>query len=125
MTHEPSGATPLDPDETQGLIPTHMTSLDELNEWEQANIIEAEQGLLGRRVPQEYVLSSTFVRELHARMFAESWKWAGQFRTSDKNIGIRGTGSRSPCMCCARMCSIGWTTTCTVLMRQRPGFTTN
>ncbi len=36
MTHEPSGATPLDPDETQGLIPTHMTSLDELNEWEQA-----------------------------------------------------------------------------------------
>ena len=88
MTHEPSGATPLDPDETQGLIPTHITTLDELNEWEQANIIEAEQGLLGRRIPHEYVLSSTFVRELHARMFAETWKWAGQFRTSDKNIGI-------------------------------------
>ena len=65
-----------------------MTTLDELNEWEQANIIEAEQGLLGRRIPHEYVLSSTFVRELHARMFAETWKWAGQFRTSDKNIGI-------------------------------------
>ncbi len=38
----PAGATPLDPDEIVGLIPEHFTTQTELNEWEQANILEAE-----------------------------------------------------------------------------------
>ena len=38
----PPGATPLDPDEAVGLIPHHITTQADLNEWEQANILEAE-----------------------------------------------------------------------------------
>ena len=36
------GATPLDPDEIEGLIPEHLQDQRDLNEWEQANILEAE-----------------------------------------------------------------------------------
>jgi hypothetical protein len=30
----PEGATPLDPDEASGLIPTHIVNHGQLNEWE-------------------------------------------------------------------------------------------
>jgi hypothetical protein len=36
------GATPLDPDEILGLIPLHITTQGQLNEWESANILKAE-----------------------------------------------------------------------------------
>lgn len=39
----PPGATPLDPDELAGLIPTHLINQGQLNEWELANILEGEQ----------------------------------------------------------------------------------
>ncbi len=29
-----------------------------------------------------------FVRDLHRRMFGEVWRWAGKFRTSERNLGI-------------------------------------
>jgi Fic-DOC domain mobile mystery protein B len=29
-----------------------------------------------------------YVRELHQRMFDQTWKWAGRYRTTEKNIGI-------------------------------------
>ena len=35
--HAP-GSTPLDPDEIAGLLPPHLRTQEELNEWEQANI---------------------------------------------------------------------------------------
>lgn len=38
---EPPGATPLAPEEMEGLIPVHVTQRRELNELEQANILEA------------------------------------------------------------------------------------
>ena len=34
----PEGATPLDPDESEGLIPAHIVTRAELNEAEEANI---------------------------------------------------------------------------------------
>lgn len=80
------GATPLDPDESEGLIPTHVTTREQLNRLEQENIVEAMQWLKSAR-PKE-ILDETFIRKLHQRMFGRVWKWAGQFRTSDKNIGI-------------------------------------
>ena len=41
MIHdEPEGATPLDPDEREGLKHKHITTRGELNELEQANIQE-------------------------------------------------------------------------------------
>lgn len=39
--HYPRGATPLNPDEIDGLIPTHITTRAELDRWEQGNINEA------------------------------------------------------------------------------------
>jgi Fic-DOC domain mobile mystery protein B len=80
------GATPLDRDESEGLIPTHVTMREQLNRLEQENIVEAMQWLRSAR-PRE-ILDETFIRKLHQRMFGRVWKWAGQFRTSDKNIGI-------------------------------------
>ena len=80
------GNTPLDPDEATGLIPTHITTMGELNEWEQANIVQAERWAFGRK--HKNVLSVTFLHELHGRMFGETWNWAGQRRTSEKTVGI-------------------------------------
>ena len=34
------------------------------------------------------ILSEGFVRNLHKQMFGDTWRWAGQFRKSDKNIGV-------------------------------------
>jgi Fic-DOC domain mobile mystery protein B len=82
----PHGSTPIDPDEAEGLIPGHIGTQAELNEWEQANIAAAETWLASRRrVP---VLSLDFLRELHARMFGSTWTWAGSFRTTGKSIGV-------------------------------------
>ena len=33
-------------------------------------------------------MTEAFCRELHRRMFVETWDWAGEFRRSDKNIGV-------------------------------------
>lgn len=83
---EPEGATPLDPDERQGLKFPHITTRGELDELEQANI---EQGLawLSRRRRID-IFDDAFVRELHRRLFGAVWSWAGEYRRTEKNIGI-------------------------------------
>lgn len=79
------GATPLDPDEAEGLIPGHITTQGELNEWEQHNITTGMTWAYGRRNPD--LVSEKFLLDLHKRMFNQTWRWAGTFRRSDKNIG--------------------------------------
>ena len=86
MTEPPVGTTPLDPDESEGLLPRHITTRGELDEWENQNILQAAQWLAGRR--RTDLLTDHFVRELHRRMFDETWAWAGAYRRSDKNIGL-------------------------------------
>ena len=81
-----SGTTPLDPDETAGLIPLHITNRQELDTWELSNIIRGERWAFSRR--HRDLLESNFVRELHQRMFDMTWRWAGQLRLTEKNIGI-------------------------------------
>lgn len=83
---DPEGSTPIDPDEADGLIPKHIENRAELNEWEQANIAAAEAWLATRR--NHPVLDLEFLRGLHARMFGDTWTWAGHFRTTAKSIGI-------------------------------------
>jgi len=82
----PPGATPLDPDEAAGLIPSHISNHAQLNEWEMVNIIEGERWAFGRR--HKNLLGSEFVCALHKRMFGTTWRWAGKFRTTEKNIGV-------------------------------------
>jgi Fic-DOC domain mobile mystery protein B len=84
---DPDGATPLDPDDAEDLLPDHLASRADLNAWEQANIAKAVDWLAKRRKGRS-VLNADFVRELHRRMFDETWAWAGRFRTTGKNIGV-------------------------------------
>ncbi len=83
LVHE-NGTTPLDDDETDGLIPDHVATRAELNEWEALNIARAHEWLSGRRKVD--VLEVAFLRELHRQMFGDTWAWAGTFRKTDKNI---------------------------------------
>ena len=85
----PLGATPLDPDELEGLRLSHITNRAELDRWEQDNIIEAETWAFRKtNITQDDLLSVDFIRLLHKRMFRNVWKWAGEFRSSEKNIGV-------------------------------------
>jgi Fic-DOC domain mobile mystery protein B len=79
------GATALDAEERASLIPGHITTQGELNEWEQLNIL---QGEAWARTQRNDILNDAFVRQVHKQMFGETWRWAGAFRTSDKNIGV-------------------------------------
>lgn len=86
--HAP-GATPLDPDELADLIPDHISTQAELNEWEQSNIIQGQEwALRSRRSTHRRILKDEFIRTLHRRMFDQTWKWSGTYRTSGKNFGI-------------------------------------
>lgn len=87
ITDEPEGATPLDPDDLEGLKFRHITTRGELDELEQVNIENALLWL-GRRRRRTDVLSEEFIRELHRRLFGDVWKWAGAFRRTEKNIGV-------------------------------------
>lgn len=80
------GATPLDPDEAVGLIPTHITTRGQLDAWEQANILQAQEWMFSR--PHSEVLTREYATHLHRRMFSSTWRWAGVFRRTDKNIGV-------------------------------------
>lgn len=82
------GQTPIDADELAALIPRHIRLLSELNEFESANISRAiEKYFYGRR--RNYDLANPEVlRRLHKDMFDQTWKWAGQYRRSNKNLGV-------------------------------------
>lgn len=83
----PPEATPLDPDELDGLRLRHITTRSELDRWEQENIAEAMRWL-ERRHNRTYVLNEKFIQTLHGKMFGNVWKWVGQFRRTNKNIGV-------------------------------------
>lgn len=82
------GATKLDADEAQGLIPIHITTQAELNTWEQANILSAENWLSRQKLGTAELLTPIFLQKLHRLMFKQTWRWAGQYRKTDKNIGV-------------------------------------
>lgn len=84
---EPEGATPLDPDEREGLRYPHVETRQELNTLEQQNILQGLQWFAKQRKYRDY-LSEGFVCELHRQLFGKVWRWAGQFRKTEKNIGI-------------------------------------
>jgi Fic-DOC domain mobile mystery protein B len=85
----PLGATPIDPDEALGLIPKHISTQADLNAWEELNIVEGANWIARQKIIQG--LNEGLVRELHRRMFNQTWLWAGTFRKSAKNIGIDWT----------------------------------
>jgi Fic-DOC domain mobile mystery protein B len=77
--------TPLTHEEREQLIPSYITLRHELNEAEQVNISDALRWSYARK---RDVLNNDFLNELHRRMFRDVWRWAGQYRTTARNIGI-------------------------------------
>jgi Fic-DOC domain mobile mystery protein B len=85
------GATPIDADEAAGLLPKHIRTQGQLNQWEEENILEAETRAFQKKLTADSVLTEAFARKLHQAMFNKTWSWAGKFRRSDKNIGVEFT----------------------------------
>ena len=82
------GQTPLDEEEKDGLLIPTIATRGELDEFEQQNIEQAVQWTLGRSFKPEMVFTENFIRMVHKRMYANVWAWAGEFRKTNKNIGI-------------------------------------
>ncbi|MBP9881011.1 MAG: mobile mystery protein B, partial [Chitinophagales bacterium] len=82
------GQTPLDDDEQEGLLITTISTRGELDEFEQLNIEEAIIWSLRRSFKLEDVFTESFITTLHIKMYGNVWKWAGEFRKSNKNIGV-------------------------------------
>jgi Fic-DOC domain mobile mystery protein B len=81
------GNTPLSPEELADLIP-NLATKEELNEWERENILPARERAIGDRASAVDVASDEYLRKLHGRMFDQTWKWAGEYRRTEKSIGV-------------------------------------
>lgn len=83
-----AGATPLEPDEAEGLRLPWVATRADLDEAEQSAILRG----LGRRRWQrpsvDDLLDDKAVRDLHRDLLGEVWTWAGRYRTTEKSIGI-------------------------------------
>ena len=80
--------TALDEDEKEGLLIKSISTRAELDEFEQQNIERAIAWTMKKRFKVEDILTENFVRKLHKKMFDQTWRWAGEFRKSNKNIGV-------------------------------------
>jgi Fic-DOC domain mobile mystery protein B len=85
LFQEPEDATPLTPEERAELIPAHIAYRAELNAAEQENIARGQDWALARR---RDLLSEKFIKDLHLRMLGDVWRWAGKYRTTERNLGI-------------------------------------
>ena len=85
------GQTPLDEDEKEGLKIKSITTQKELDEFEQLNIEKAVEWTIHTNLKPEKIVTEKFIKDLHKKMYGDVWKWVGEFRKSDKNIGINWT----------------------------------
>jgi Fic-DOC domain mobile mystery protein B len=84
-----NGQTPLSEEELDGLLIPSITTREELDEFEQLNIEKAIQWTLGKKINDEKLFTEKFIKDLHKRMYGDVWQWAGSFRNSEKNLGIK------------------------------------
>ncbi len=80
-------STPLSPEEIADLIP-NLATKQELNEWERENILQARAWASTDRTEPIQMSSDEYIRKLHAKMFDQTWKWAGDYRRTEKNLGV-------------------------------------
>jgi len=83
----PVGATPLTADDANGLLPKHIATRRQLDQFESRNIQQGLQWALKTKRKPADILSINFCLTLHKKMFNKSWAWAGQFRRYEVNIG--------------------------------------
>ncbi len=82
----PEGVAPLGPDEMEGLRFKHVSTRNELDQLEQANIEKGMAWLKRQKSPD--ILTEELVANLHKQLFGDVWTWAGNFRKTGKNIGV-------------------------------------
>lgn len=82
------GQTPLSEEEKEGLKVRSIATRQDLDEFEQQNIDKATEWLAGKNFKVDKLLTERFVKDLHRKMFSDVWTWAGEFRRSDKSIGV-------------------------------------
>lgn len=83
----PPGSTPLEPGEQEDLIPTWIASRGDLNSAEQDNIARAVAWARGSNWKPTDV-TQAWLKDLHRRMFADVWRWAGAYRSHDTNVEV-------------------------------------
>ncbi|MBK9109878.1 MAG: mobile mystery protein B [Saprospiraceae bacterium] len=84
----PDGQTPLYEEEKDGLLIPTIATRGELDEFEQQNIEQAVQWVLMKTFKPDVVFTEKFIRDVHKRMYGNIWAWAGDFRRSNKNLGV-------------------------------------
>ena len=82
------GQTPIDEEEKLGLKVPIVSVKRELDEFEQKNIEDAMLWSLSNRWEARTVFSTEFLKKVHKQMFKQVWSWAGQYRMTNKNIGV-------------------------------------
>lgn len=82
------GQTPLSEEEKEGLLIKSITTRRELDELEQLNIEKAVEWTLKNKFSKENIISEEFIKSVHMKMLGDVWEWAGEFRKSEKNIGV-------------------------------------
>ena len=86
LTTTGEGNTSLSPEELADLIP-NLATKEDLNEWERENILQARGWAGADRTSPLALASDEYVRKLHRKMFDQTWKWAGEYRRTEKNLG--------------------------------------
>lgn len=84
-----NGQTALSEEEMEGLKIPSVSTRGELDEFEQLNIEKAIEWTIRLKIKPEELFSEKFITDLHKKMYNDVWKWAGSFRKSEKNIGIK------------------------------------
>lgn len=84
---EDVGQTPLDADEARSLLLHWIATRADLNVAEEENVAD---GMVwsSRAILRQPVLTQDFLRRLHKQMLGRVWAWAGQYRDSERNIGV-------------------------------------
>ncbi|WP_396211428.1 mobile mystery protein B [Flavobacterium sp.] len=84
-----TGQTALSEEEIEGLKIPSISTRGELDEFEQLNIEKAIEWTIRLKVKPEELFSEKFITNLHKKMYNDVWKWAGNYRKSEKNIGVK------------------------------------
>lgn len=82
------GQTPLEEEEKEGLLIPAIATRGELDEFEQQNIEQAIAWTMRRSFKMETVFTEAFIKTVHKQMYGDVWTWAGEFRQTNKNIGV-------------------------------------
>ena len=81
------GETPID--DISGLKPKGVTTRDQLNVVEATNIRKAVMRYLAARPSRRQApFTLSWCYKLHGQMFGDVWRWAGNKRTTELNLGV-------------------------------------